>query len=68
MSWILPSVRETVEPLRRAAGLVKDRHRPGYWRDYHSRNADHRRPYLAKKARKYRRMRRANANGTSVSK
>lgn len=33
---------------------VKDRHRPGYWRDYHARNGATRRPYLARKRREYR--------------
>lgn len=33
----------------------KDRHRPGYWRDYHQRNITARRAYLAAKAREYRR-------------
>lgn len=46
-----------VEALRTALGL-KNR-RPGYWREYHERNAATRRPYLAKKAREYRAARRS---------
>lgn len=54
MSWILPTVREVVPALKRAAGTSTDRHRPGYWREYHQRNLAKRRPYLAAKAREYR--------------
>lgn len=39
--------------LRQLVG-IKDRHRPGYWRDYHAKNAARRRPYLAAKRREYR--------------
>lgn len=61
MSWILPTRREVIPALRRAAGLVADRHRPGYWRDYHARNLARRRPYLTEKAREYRAARGASA-------
>jgi hypothetical protein len=63
VSWVLPGVREVVPAIRRAAGLVADRHRPGYWRDYHQRNLKKRRAYLRKKARQYRRERRKRLKG-----
>lgn len=54
MSWLLPN-RQLVAELKRAARLPHaDRHRPGYWRDYHARNIKTRRPYLTAKARQYR--------------
>lgn len=59
MSWILPTPREVLPALRRLAGLVKDRHRPGYWREYHARNLQRRRAYLAAKRREYRAAARA---------
>ena len=48
MSWLLPTPREVLPVLRRLAGQVKDKHRPGYWREYHARNAQRRRSYLAR--------------------
>ena len=48
MSWTLPLM-----PLVRRN--PKDRHRPGYWREYYERNIETLRPYLAAKARQYRR-------------
>ena len=56
MTWLDPS--EAVKrAVRRRAGL--ERHRPGYWKDYHARNAAKRKPYLALKARE-RRLRQRN--------
>ena len=56
MTWLDPS--EAVKrAVRRRAGL--ERHRPGYWKDYHARNAATRKPYLALKARE-RRLRQRN--------
>jgi len=46
-----------VEALRSLLGL-KNR-RPGYWKEYHARRIDVRRPYLAQKAREYRARRAA---------
>ena len=43
--------------LRELAG-IKDRHRPGYFREYHQRNLAKRRAYLRDKARQYRAARR----------
>lgn len=54
MNWLLPQPQIVLPALRRIAGQVKDRHRPGYWRDYHARRRATRRPYLTAKAREYR--------------
>ena len=48
MNWLLPII-----PLIRKS--PRDRHRPGYWREYYERNIETRRLYLAVKAREYRR-------------
>ena len=50
MSWLIPTRTEALPFVRRFA----DRHRPGYWREYHRANYGKRRAYLTAKAREYR--------------
>lgn len=54
MTWLLPSRRDVAPLIRATNPAAVDRHRPGYWRDYHQRNLATRRPYLTAKAREYR--------------
>lgn len=65
MSWILPTpaavlarIHRNGSGARRPPSYFRQRHRPGYFRDYHAKNAETRRPYLARKKREYRAARR----------